>query len=702
MQTLLTTLKSQQARWRAGGGGEARVVEVLLDVGQAGWWVLADRRWPGTSKANLDVVVVGPGGVFVIDAKNWRDVRVEAGSLWHGKVRQDEALDKLRDQAAAVEDALATAGYPPSQVTPIMVLAGRAQAPIPVAGVLVMGDRNLHRELLRRGRLLSDEQVRRVTSTLDVACPPMPPRRTADGRVPRLAGASRPGASRAGGLVRIRPAVPDPTVPAPGALLEAQDLIDAMATTVCAGPVEAWMAWPHPDQSSLVKRSWSGPARIRGAAGTGKTVVALHRAKYLARHSQGRILVTSFVRTVPAVQRALFERLAPDLADRVEFTNLHAWAVRLLRRRGQKITVDDHAVRNAFHLAWAHSRRGSSLSGLSVSMEYWHDEIQAVIKGRGITDPEDYFSLDRIGRRTTLRRAQREAVWELYREYERIKAEKGVLDWQDVLLRARDEVRTNPVTDYESVIVDEVQDLSVVGLQLLHGLVGDRRDGLLLVGDGQQSVYAGAFTTAEAGISLAGRAVVLRRNYRNGADILARALEVVANDEFADLERAALEPGTRQVDIARPGGRVTEIVAADEASAVDALTTAVADLVAAGVRPGDLAVLCTTNDRARAWQRRLEAAGVGAMPLTDYDGLPVDLVKTGTYQRAKGLEFAHVFIPDLHLTPRVRGRHESDEAFRERCELEHRQLFVAMTRARDGLWLCRVDPSPAGGLTASN
>ena len=104
MQTLLTTLKSQQARWRAGGGGEARVVEVLLDVGQAGWWVLADRRWPGTSKANLDVVVVGPGGVFVIDAKNWRDVRVEAGSLWHGKVRQDEALDKLRDQAAAVEE----------------------------------------------------------------------------------------------------------------------------------------------------------------------------------------------------------------------------------------------------------------------------------------------------------------------------------------------------------------------------------------------------------------------------------------------------------------------------------------------------------------------------------------------------------------------------------------------------------------------
>lgn len=80
------------------------------------------------------------------------------------------------------------------------------------------------------------------------------------------------------------------------------------------------------------------------------------------------------------------------------------------------------------------------------------------------------------------------------------------------------------------------------------------------------------------------------------------------------------------------------------------------------------------------------------MPLADYQGVPVNLVKTGTYQRAKGLEFAHVFIPDLHLTPAARSADESDEAFRERCELEHRQLFVAMTRARDGLWLGRVDP----------
>ncbi len=690
MQTLLATLKADQARWRTGADGEARVVEVLLDIDKAGWWVLPDRRWPGTARANLDVLVVGPGGVFVVDVKNWRDVRVEAGTVWHGQVRKDDQLAKLRDQCDAVEDVLVDAGYPPSQVTPILVLAGRTQSPIPVAGVTVTGERNLHRELLRRGRLLSDEQVLRLTSILDAGCPPMPARPTAGARSSNRQKPSTASRSREGGTAQIPRARPDLTRGTePDMLLDARDVIDAMMASACAGSVESWMAWLHPDQSSLVKRSWNGPARIRGAAGTGKTVVALHRAKYLARHSEGRILVTSFVKTVPSVQKALFQRLAPELADRVEFATLHSWALRLLRQRGHKVDVDDQAARSTFYRAWAHAGRGSSPFTSSVP-DYWRDEIQVVIKGRGITDPEEYYALDRIGRRTNLRRPQREAVWELYCEYERLMSERGILDWQDVLLKARAEVLANPVTNYESVIVDEVQDISVVGLQLLHALVGDRRDGLLLVGDGQQSVYTGAFTAAEAGISLTGRAVVLRRNYRNGAEILTRALEVVANDEFADLE-GALEPGSRHVDVARPGGRVTEVTATDERSAIESLLTAVADLVADGVRPGDLAVLCATNDRALTWRRRLEKAGIGAVSLKDYDGLPVNLVKAGTYQRAKGLEFAHVFIPDLHLTPKARTQYESDEAFRERCELEHRQLFVAMTRARDGLWLGRVD-----------
>ena len=189
MQTLLGALKSDQAKWRAGAAGEAQVVEVLLDIGQAGWFVLADRRWPGTAKANLDVVVVGPGGVFVIDVKTWRDARVESGTLWHGQVDEGAALRSMLDQCGAVEDVLSAAGYPPSQVTPVLVLAGRAQAGVLLGGVWILGERNLHRELLRRGRLLTDDEVTRLVATLDTACPPKPVRPVA---AHRPAGRPRP------------------------------------------------------------------------------------------------------------------------------------------------------------------------------------------------------------------------------------------------------------------------------------------------------------------------------------------------------------------------------------------------------------------------------------------------------------------------------------------------------------------------------
>lgn len=689
MQTLLAALKADQAHWRTGAEGEAQVVEVLLDIGQAGWFVLADRRWPGTSRANLDVIVVGPSGVFVIDVKNWRDVRVESGSLWHGQSPRDVELDKLRDQCDAVEDVLSVAGFPPSQVLPVLVLAGRAQAPILLSGVTIMGERNLHQELLRRGHLLSEEQVRSLVAALDRGCPPSQGRQRRDSLVnPRRAPTDPVPAAPDRASRTTRKIDPDAST-AP--LLDTDDLIEAMIASACAGPIESWMTWLHPDQSALVKRSWNGPARIRGAVGTGKTVVALHRVKYLARQTQGRILVTSFVRTVPAVQRALFQRLAPDLADRVEFTHLHSWSLRLLRARGHEVAVDRDRARSLFSLAWLHSGRSSVIGSMAVDIGYWYEEIGAVIKSRGLTDAEQYFALERIGRRTTLRRQQREAVWGLFEEYERLKAQRGILDWHDVLLRARDEARAIPVTDYGAVVVDEVQDLTVVGLQLLHSLVGDRRNGLLLVGDGQQAVYPGSYTTAEAGISLSGRAAVLRQNYRNGGDILSRALQIVADDEFADLESSP-ESGAREVDVARPGGLVTEVSATDETSQTQALVTAIMDATDAGVRPGDIAVLCATNGRVTVWQGRLRHAGVPAMALTDYDGLPVNSVKVGTYQRAKGLEFAHVLIPDLHLASPAQAMHEPEDAYRERRELEARQLFVAMTRARDRLWLCRVEP----------
>ncbi|WP_235949071.1 3'-5' exonuclease [Candidatus Frankia alpina] len=232
-----------------------------------------------------------------------------------------------------------------------------------------------------------------------------------------------------------------------------------------------------------------------------------------------------------------------------------------------------------------------------------------------------------------------------------------------------------------------MQDLTCVGLQLLHALVGDRPDGLLVVGDGQQSVYPGGFTLAEAGVSVVGRSTVLARNYRNREAILRYAQQVVAADSFDDLDVAG-ERGRRDVEIDRLGGEIHEVAVTGPAEQASALR---ADLVDAhdgrGVRYGDMALLAPTNDAVASWERILTRAGIPAVPLRRYDGRACDAVKIGTYHRSKGLDFARVYIPDRNRFPRPRREAESDDAYRERAALERRQLYVALTRARDSLWV---------------
>ncbi len=488
-----------------------------------------------------------------------------------------------------------------------------------------------------------------------------------------------------------RPAVPDRESgsEAEDTLLSRKELWSALEEAARREPIESWMTWLHPLQARQVNREFSGPSRIRGGAGTGKTVVALHRANYLASRGR-RVLFTSFVTTVPAVNKALFARLTQGRPKKVTFMTVDALAGRWLRTERIPGRVDSQGATACFEQAWQSAGEGSSLPTLIQDKKYWRDEIGTVIKGRDLANFDEYARLARVGRRTPLSPAHRTEVWRLYETYQGLLAERRILDWADAMRIARDLARDRAAagadTGFDAVIVDEVQDLTCVGLQFLHALVGDRPDGLLIVGDGQQSIYAGSFTLAEAGILVVGRSTVLSRNYRNGGRILRYALAVVAGDRYNDLDSDPVA-GSRDLEAARPGGTVVE--------ATGGRVTQGARMCAhiqklhreEGVRYGDMAVLAPGNTAAARWRKVLVSGGVPVIALEEYKGTPCDQVKVGTFHRAKGLEFAWVFIPDRHAYPRARLPHESDDAYRERAELERRVLFVAMTRARDGLWL---------------
>jgi hypothetical protein len=686
---VLGELRQRQGRFLAGAEGEQRVVRVLVDMVDTGWTVLPDRRWPGTRAANIDVLLAGPGGVFVVDVKNWRDVQVADGRLWRGQEQADDAIGNLLAQAAAVRAVLVEQGLAPGEVVPLLVLARQRNKRARLGDVHVLGELDLSLDLLRRGTRLSAAQVEQVVAALEAACPPAARAHTRPERQPRTSTTATPG----------RPSTPGPTGQSIPALLDVEEVWAGLIEAAASEPIEAWMTWLHPSQAKLISRSWNGPARIRGSAGTGKTVVALHRARHLAQRGR-RVLFASYVKTLGPVFSGLFTRLAPDLSDRVDFLSVHQVAVRLLHAADSTVTIDQPGLDDCWNRAWAATHHDGVLESLGQSLRYWREEISHVIKGRGIIAWHDYAGLTRVGRRTSLQQGHRQAVWRLFEEYERRRTERGLVDWDDVLTLALDAVRDGAAgtAPWDAAIVDEVQDVTCTGLRLLHALVGDRPDGLLLVGDGQQAIYPGGFTLAEAGISVTGRGVVLDRNYRNRADILRHALAFIGDDSFADLDD---QPATPRGDLhaTRPGGLVVHATAADDASQQQALLAHLENLTTTHhARHGDAAILVATNAEARRWHRTLTTAGIPAILLTDYDGRTVDAVKIGTFERGKGLDFAHVLIPDHDHIPAPRRRHESDEAYAERADLERRRLYVAIVRARDTLWLgATASPAEARG-----
>jgi hypothetical protein len=462
-------------------------------------------------------------------------------------------------------------------------------------------------------------------------------------------------------------------------------------------PIEDWMIFLHPDQRAMVSRHFEGPARVRGSAGTGKTVVGLHRAAWLARRHREAgearpVLFTTFIRSLPPVFESLYLRLPGTQAGEVEFVHLHRLASQVCAAAGDRQVTAPKRIDGAFTTAFESTVvRGTPLSDAGFGRQYLRDEITSVIKGRGLTSLSTYLEVERTGRRAPMARRHREQVWELMAAWDAEMARQGTVDFADVVLRARDHARALPKPGYSAAIVDEAQDLSLAPARALVNApeTVDRPNGLLLLGDGAQRIYAGGFKLRQAGVEVRGRTTVLKVNYRNTGEIIGTALAVAGDGSVDDLGEQ-FRRGEQAAESPRHGVRPRLVEAASFAGQVDEFVRQIGELIGTDrVGPGDVGVLVSTNWMADRVIRRLEQAGIRAQALDRYDGRPNDLVKVGTYHRGKGLEFKPVFLPGLSkgTFPRSPGPDQSDEEAAEARDLAISQLFVAMTRARDVLVL---------------
>ncbi|RWZ53231.1 nuclease [Labedella phragmitis] len=673
--------RAAAGRYGAAAVSERRVADGLSRLAGRGYHLLPDRQWPGSRRAQVDLVVVGPGGVFIVDTKWWKDFQVVLGRCFRDQEDVTDDVLRLADLAFGAEAALATVGLAPGEVRPIMVMADRTGIHHSISTVDIVGEGDILRHISRRGTRLTPAQVDAVLAATMLHFPALGSGLQTDS---------------------VTAQVPEPVLDSQdfdAPLLDEDEVDSALLEAALAQPIEHWMSFLHPDQAKLVRRSFNGPARIRGSAGTGKTVVGLHRAAYLARSRPGKVLVTTYVRTLPVVLRANFARLAPELVDRVEFSGVHQFARRILDERGIEIRLDPEKAKDAFATAWSTVGRGGPLASLDSNSTYWSEEIEYVIKGRGLSTFDQYAECARPGRRRRLTLDQRREVWRLFVAYTDNLRRLGVADFPDLILFAAASLRKQPLTGYSSVIVEEAQDLSCAMIGMLYSLVGPETDGFTLIGDGQQSIYPGGYTLSEVGLSLQGRGVVMDVNYRNTAQIVDFAQSMVLGDEFTDIE-GMQQRADRPTTVTRNGEVPSVVRSTSETIEDETIVSRIRALISRpDVSLGDIGVLTLTTWHVRAVLSALKAARIPTIELEKYDGSFVDAVKVGTVKRAKGLEFKQVLLPRLksHHLPGA-GRHISatqSESTRERAERERRELYVAMTRARDGLWVGVVGtPAP--------
>jgi superfamily I DNA/RNA helicase/mRNA-degrading endonuclease RelE of RelBE toxin-antitoxin system len=467
-----------------------------------------------------------------------------------------------------------------------------------------------------------------------------------------------------------------------------------------AGDMEEWMLFLAPHQRQLCTRTYAGPARIKGVAGSGKTVVAIHRARHLARQALERnrkVLFLTYGNRLPGVVHHLLEHLAgegaPEL-NAVECATVHQWCYRFLTRHGQRPNVDNtgEAYDEALNQAIAQVRpRFPKLRIWSRPRSFFADEIKYAIKGRAIPTLEAYLALHRSGRGTPLRATEREAAYAVYEAYQEYLHARGLWDFDDYAVVALRLVESGHVPGaYAAAVVDEIQDLTEAVMRLIRRVIPPGSDDLFLVGDGLQRIYPGGYALGRLGIDIAGRSTLLRRNYRNTQQILRAAHAMMDSRRFDDMDDSESAVPAPEFSV-RPGDVPVLHRAGSPEEELRWIRDKIAELKAEkGYRERDFALLYRWR---RPYQDLIQQHLSPHVQLVEIRRDAATFFGPGakhtTFHSAKGLEFKVAFVvgaTDRRFVPRD-DRSLSDEELADYMARERRLLYVAMTRARDLLYL---------------
>ena len=458
-------------------------------------------------------------------------------------------------------------------------------------------------------------------------------------------------------------------------------------------PWEKWSVFLHPAQRELVERDFNGPARISGSAGTGKTIVALHRAVYLARKDRdSRVLLTTFSETLANALRGRLRRLIdnePRLAERLEVHSIEGIGKRLYQNNFEKPKLV-----SSEQIAELLSETMNQVKPNAFTSNFLLSEWTNVIDAWQLSTWDEYQNVKRLGRKKRLAEGQREVLWSIFEQVRSSLENDGLLTRADMFSRLANKLKDHSNPTFDFAVIDESQDIGVAELRFLSALGSGRPNGLFFTGDLGQRIFQQPFSWKSLGVEIRGRSRTLRINYRTSHEIRSYADRLLPQ-ELSDVDENT-EDRTGAVSVFN--GLLPSIKIFDSRDEeVQAVGSWVANLNKQGYQPDEIGIFVRSDaqlPRAHAAVKDLDIPFV----VLDEDMK----TKSGnssicTMHLAKGLEFRAVVVmacDDEVIPQQKRIESASDESDLEDVyQTERHLLYVACTRARDSLLVTGVDPA---------
>lgn len=499
-----------------------------------------------------------------------------------------------------------------------------------------------------------------------------------------------------GGKPRIQQAVP--TAASPFDHPDAQRRFRVMSNVeelerALDFPWDKWTVFLHPEQRQWIERDYAGPARVSGSAGTGKTIVALHRAAFLARaHPDARVLLATFSDTLAHALHTKLRRLVgnePRLGERIDVHSLNALSLRLYKSLLGSVKIASRGdVRELLREA------SKAVSGHKFNLHFLLTEWEQVVDAWQLTSWKAYRDVARLGRKTRLPETQRLILWSMFERVRSGLKDRGMLTQAAVFTALASVLSKSKNPPFEFAVVDEAQDLSISHLRFFATLGAGRPNALFFAGDLGQRIFQQPFSWKALGVDIRGRSRTLRVNYRTSHQIRMQA-DRLLGPEVSDAD-GNVDDRRDTVSVFNGPPPLIQVLKSENEE-IETVSTWLSDQLKAGVAPHEFGVFVRSEAELSRARVAVEGAGIPFKILDEHVETTSGYASISTMHLAKGLEFRAVAVMacDDEIIP-LQERIETvgdDADLQEVYDTERHLLYVACTRARDYLLVTSVEPA---------